>query len=941
MREAEAKGMEDRSAPLLETTARRYLVGLAAVALAFAWTLVTPLTGTGALFVLFFTATVATSLLAGVGPGLSVLFVSLPLATYMFVLRAGYSLSEAIFQALLYAINGLLVIFLTSRVNKARRAVQRVNQQLRTSNEELTHAMDERERANDLLRESEQRLQSCLDQAPDGIYVLESESGRILNANKCAAQMLGYNRDELLQLSAADIEGMHPPIAIHATHQRAQQEVAAVEGLHRRKDGSTFPVEIRLSSLAPAQPGLLVSIVRDITERKRAEEALRGISAELRQTLYTAGTGLTHCSRDLRYLSANPAYAQYVQMPLEQIVGRPIVEVLGQQTFEIIRPRIERVLSGERVEFEDELPIAGALKCVHAIYTPDRDASDNVVGWVASVMDITVRKRIEEELKAANASLDAIIENIPVMMFMKEGQSLRFVRFNRAGEELLGWPRQQMIGKSDYDFWPQAQADFFVEKDRETLNSGKIVDIPEESIQTRYQGVRLLHTKKVPILDTAGHPTYLLGISEDITERRRIEQEQQFLAEASVLLSASLDYEHTLATVAQLVVEHIADWCAVDVMDEHGRLSRLKVASADPAKAALCAVLEQMPPNRDLPNFVRSVSEGGRPITIEHVTTEWVESFAQTPEHLQAILATGVLSLIAVPLVMRGERLGVLVFGSSTPSRVYGPGDLRAAAALADRAAVAIEHARLYRASLQATELRERVLGVVAHDLRNPLAAIRLETSLLKRRAPDPERRSQQPGDFINSVAIRMDRIIQDLLSAALIEVGELTMQPTRLSTSRLVTEAVDMQRPAASSSSVELQLDLEPDVRDIWADHDRLLQVLENLIGNAIKFTSPGGRITVGAASTGNEVLFRVADTGCGISPGDMPQIFDRFWRATERTGRVGAGLGLHITKGIVEAHGGRIWVESTLGRGSTFFFSIPRVRPAADHRADVIQPE
>ena len=159
---------------------------------------------------------------------------------------------------------------------------------------------------------------------------------------------------------------------------------------------------------------------------------MRAVSAELRQTLHTAATGLTHCSRDLRYLSANPAYAQWIGLPLEQIVGRPIMEVMGQAAFEIIRPRIERVLSGERVEYEDELPIAGERKWIHAVYTPDRDASGNVVGWVASVTDITERKRIEEELKAANAFLDAIIENIPLMLFIKESQSLRFIRLNRA-----------------------------------------------------------------------------------------------------------------------------------------------------------------------------------------------------------------------------------------------------------------------------------------------------------------------------------------------------------------------------------------------------------------------------------------------------------------------------------------------------------------------------
>jgi PAS domain S-box-containing protein len=153
-------------------------------------------------------------------------------------------------------------------------------------------------------------------------------------------------------------------------------------------------------------------------------------------------------------------------------------------------------------------------------------------------IDTTERKRIEQELKAANAFLDAIIENIPLMLFIKESQSLRFIRVNRTGEDLLGWPNQTLIGKTAYDFWPKEQAEFFIEKDRETLTNGSVVDIPEEPIQTRHQGVRLLHTKKVPIRDTAGHPMYLLGISEDITERKRIEKERQVLAEVSVELSS-------------------------------------------------------------------------------------------------------------------------------------------------------------------------------------------------------------------------------------------------------------------------------------------------------------------------------------------------------------------------------------------------------------------
>jgi signal transduction histidine kinase len=220
------------------------------------------------------------------------------------------------------------------------------------------------------------------------------------------------------------------------------------------------------------------------------------------------------------------------------------------------------------------------------------------------------------------------------------------------------------------------------------------------------------------------------------------------------------------------------------------------------------------------------------------------------------------------------------------------------------------------------------VLGVVAHDLRNPLSTILTQLWTLRRYGAEPERRSVKPPEVIERAAKRMNRLIQDLLDVAVIESGQLTIERARLSASGLIVEVADMQRPLASLSSLELLIDSDSDVPEVWGDRDRLLQVFENLIANAIKFTKAGGRITVGATSRDREVIFRVADTGSGIAPEDLPRVFDRFWQAT-RTGRQGAGLGLPITKGIVEAHGGRIWVESTPSRGTIFFFTIPQATP------------
>jgi len=175
-----------------------------------------------------------------------------------------------------------------------------------------------------------------------------------------------------------------------------------------------------------------------------------------------------------------------------------------------------------------------------------------------------------------------------------------------------------------------------------------------------------------------------------------------------------------------------------------------------------------------------------------------------------------------------------------------------------------------------------------------------------------------------------MDRLIQDLLDVAQMEAGALRVQWAPFSPRHLVVEAVASQRSLAESSGLLLELELEKEeLPDVWGDRHWLLRAFENLIGNAIKFTEAGGRVTVSADTKDEEVVFRISDTGCGISPESVPHVFDRFWQAAANAGRLGAGLGLPITKGIVEAHGGRIWVESTLGRGSTFFFAIPIAGP------------
>jgi len=202
--------------------------------------------------------------------------------------------------------------------------------------------------------------------------------------------------------------------------------------------------------------------------------------------------------------------------------------------------------------------------------------------------EITERKQAEERLYRANAFLDSIVENIPIMLFLKDAQELKFIRFNRAGEELLGYSSEDLLGKSDYDFFPKENADFFTEKDRAVLRGREIVDIPEEPIQTRTKGERILHTKKVPIMNERGEPKYLLGISEDITERKRAEEKLQqtlenlrkaFIASIHIMVSA-VEARDPYTAGHQVRSANLARCIATEMGLPHEKIEGLRMAGS-------------------------------------------------------------------------------------------------------------------------------------------------------------------------------------------------------------------------------------------------------------------------------------------------------------------------------------------------------------------------
>lgn len=394
----------------------------------------------------------------------------------------------------------------------------------------------------------------------------------------------------------------------------------------------------------------------------------------------------------------------------------------------------------------------------------------------------------------------------------------------------------------------------------------------------------------------------------------------RFLLETADLLASSLDYDETLATIAQLAVRSLADFCVLDVVEDE-TIRRAQVAHADPGKAQLTAELINFPLDRDRPHMSLRVLETGESALVPDATPDVLESLSQSPEHLRVIQALQPRSIMAVPLRTRGPLLGVALFVTS--SRNYDVDDLALAERFGRFAALEVDNARQYRAAKQAVAARDRVLGIVAHDLRNPLNTIVMAAELLRYLELPSDRRTHQL-DVILSSARRMNRLIQDLLTIAMIEAGRMALQRNLLCPAALVNEAVEIATQRAAASFIGLSAVVARDLPLIPADPDRLLQVLSNLIDNALKFTPEAGEVVVRVESADSGIRFSVSDNGCGVAPEDLPYLFDSFWR--RRGGTIeGAGLGLAIASAIVEAHGGSIGVESAAGVGSTFHFSIP----------------
>ncbi|MBI2953868.1 MAG: PAS domain S-box protein [Chloroflexi bacterium] len=730
-----------------------------------------------------------------------------------------------------------------------------------------------------------QRINNILESITDAFFALDHQ-WRFTYVNMEAERLLRKKREDLLGQNIWEEFPQALGSTFYSEYHKAMSKQLAVEfeAFYQPYD---IWVEVRAY---PSEAGLSVYF-HDITRRKQTEQALRNSEAKYRSLYKAVQAGIVVIGADARVIEVNDIAQEMFGIPRDQMMGSIPTDSRWSAAMNedgspfpaeerplMVALRTGRIVQGAVVG----VPTPGGeirwlLASAQPIIAQDTGA---VMGAVATYVDISERKRAEESM----ARLASIVEfsNDAVIGRTLDGT---ITSWNPAAERMFGYSAEEVVGKSLSIVFPPDRTDELMVILRKTREGERIEEF--ETVRVRKDGTPIDVSLTIsPIKDAAERIIGVSTIARDISERKRAERERERLLAEAQRRAAELD-----ATISA-----IPD--GLLIFDETGEVTRINPAAEESTRFSSEEL--RLPFDERLTLLGIEASDG-RPFPRE----ELAHKRALRGETVRGIL-------VAIHPPRTGKTLWLSV--SSAPIRAP---DGRLMGAVVVSTDITEVH--------ELQEWLQDLIRTVSHDLRNPLMVIQGQAQLLARSL---ERAGLTGAELRSAEAIvtgakRMNAMIQDLVESARLESGQLDLHMRPVQLNAYVADLLDRARGVLDVGRVKVEI--PQDLPQIAADPDRLERILMNLLSNALKYSAPETQVLIRATRIDTEVTISISDRGVGIAPEDLPHIFERFYRVKGARKAEGLGLGLYITKILVEAHGGRVWVESDVGKGSNFYFTLP----------------
>lgn len=854
----------------------------------------------------------------GVGPGLAA-----TLLVTVWALTHGVAASLSLAQELELALFVPLGAFIAALCGGWQRASARAQQSAQR------------------LAQSQNLYQSIVETAAEGIWMTDRDF-KTTFINGRMAQLLGVSPDAMLGRDMRDF--LFPEDRVIPARNVAAHSGAAcyeTEGRYRGADGRElwFRVNVSLLRDADGQISDLVALHTDITQRRSDDAALRQSHAALRQS-------------HERFELAMRAVAGYVyewdlasgntwrSSGFGEVLGFDPQRTPATQDWwqEQIHPddapgvarAFESILRGES-QFSLEYRFCHADNTYHWLWDRGVVVRENGrVKVVASVSDISARKEMEEALRDSEADFRQLADAMPPIVWVSDVNGVPEY-FNRRWYDYSGQP-VGTVGAGSWgrfyhpDDWPR-----ICEVWRDCA-ARKVPYLAQARIRDKNGDYRWFLCRSNPSHDENGQITRWFGTATDIDDQKRAADAQGFLAEVGALLNSSLDPQITFEQITRLAVPALGDWCFAILKNSAGQPE--VVASAHQNAAELERFWERYRRfglDASAPRGFSAVLRTGQSELVPQITPElWAQVVSE--DYATAAREAKHHSLLVVPLQSGGRVLGCLGFTYAQSERSFGATDLALAQELARRASIALENARLYRELQDAARGKDEFLAMLAHELRNPLAAIagarRLLDDLLKGEA---KLITNVPRAILERQSVHLARLVDDLLDVSRITRGRIELRRQQLDFATVIEGAVESARPLITGRRHQLRVEIE--AARVDADPARLGQIVSNLLNNAAKYTDPGGQISVTLRREANEAVLRVRDNGTGLKPEMLGSIWDLFVQSDRTLDRAqgGLGIGLTLVKSLAEMHGGRVEARSEgLGQGSEFIVALPLLESA-----------